>query len=268
MAEALIVFGSKSDSSVYDSLAREFKNSGISFELSVCSAHRTPEKLAEILASSKARVIIAGAGLSAALPGVVASHSLKPVIGIPLDGNYKGLDALLSVHQMPPGIPVLGVGVNNFSQAFNAARLCLKDYSEVFLLANASSQEAVEKSAKAEQLLSEFNITFKKTSIEELPENCLAINFFNLKLEEPVFSENSLVINVPLAENNAQNALELLSKSQKALLVGLGRAENAALFSIQVIGSKQKQLLEYRQKLKQKVLEDNESESKRIKELH
>ena len=126
MSDVLIVFGSNSDSFVYDKLAAALKEKGVSFELRICSAHRTPEKLAEILSQSQAKVIIAGAGLSAALPGVIASHTVKPVIGLPVSGNYQGLDALLSVHQMPPGIPVLGVGVDNFQQAADAAEMVAK----------------------------------------------------------------------------------------------------------------------------------------------
>ena len=265
MVEALVVFGSKSDSSVYDFLVKELKNSGISLELKVCSAHRAPEKLEEILESTDARIIVAGAGLSAALPGVIASHSLKPVIGIPIDGNYQGLDALLSIHQMPPGIPVLGVGVNNAVQAANAVKACLRKYTEVAIVEN-ESREAIEKSAKAEQLLAEFKIPCKKVPKQELNEDCIAINFFNLKTEKPM-SGNSLVINVPLSENNAENSIELLSKTKEGFFVGVGRAENAALFAIQVFGGMEKQLKKYRLKQKQKVLEDNESESNRIKEL-
>jgi len=265
MVEALLVFGSKSDSNVYDFLVKELKNSGISFDLKVCSAHRTPEELKEILVETDAKVIAAGAGLSAALPGVIASHSLKPVIGIPIDGNYQGLDALLSIHQMPPGIPVLGVGVNNATQAANAVKASLRKYKEVAIVEN-ESKEAQEKSFKAEQLLSGFKTPYKKVPKEELREGCIAINFFNLKTEEPT-SGDSLIINIPLCENNAENALELLSKTKEGFFVGIGRAENAALFAIQVFGGKQEQLKEYRLKQKQKVLEDNESESKRIKEL-
>lgn len=266
MVDVLVVFGSKSDSVVYDSLARELKKAGISFDLKICSAHRTPEKLSEILSKSDARVIVAGAGLSAALPGVIASHTLKPVIGLPLDGNYQGLDALLSVHQMPPGIPVLGVGVNNYSQAINAVKACLKKYSEVVFVENPSSQ-AAEKASKAEQLLQEFKIPSKKISRNALTKNCLALNFFDLQSEQPMQADGSLVINVPLADNKAEKALQLISKVSIGAFVGVGRGDNAALFALEVLGSKQKELQDYRLKQKQKVLDDNESESKRVKEL-
>src|SRR3989338_2320084 len=101
-----VVFGSASDSSVYETVADECKAEG-----RVLSAHRTPKQLEKALRKTRAKVFIAGAGVSAALPGVVKSHQpVRPVIGIPVHASYFGLDALLSVHQMPPRGPGLGGG--------------------------------------------------------------------------------------------------------------------------------------------------------------
>jgi len=124
-----IVMGSKSDMPAMEAAAKELEQRGILHELRVMSAHRDPEVVAEYAKNAKMRglrVIIAGAGLSAALPGVVAAHSSLPVIGVPLTSSKSiagGLDALLSIAQMPPGVPVACVGVDS---ARNAAVLAAR----------------------------------------------------------------------------------------------------------------------------------------------
>ena len=121
-----IVMGSKSDMAAMEAAAEELTKRGILHEVRVMSAHRDPEVVADYAKNAKMRglrVIIAGAGLSAALPGVVAAHTDLPVIGVPLTSSKSvagGLDALLSIAQMPPGVPVACVGVDN---ARNAAVL-------------------------------------------------------------------------------------------------------------------------------------------------
>jgi 5-(carboxyamino)imidazole ribonucleotide mutase len=124
-----IVMGSKSDMPKMERAARELEQLEILHEVRVMSAHREPEVVAEYARNAKLRglrVIIAGAGLSAALPGVVAAHTELPVIGVPLTSSTSiggGLDALLSIAQMPPGVPVACVGVDN---ARNAAVLAAR----------------------------------------------------------------------------------------------------------------------------------------------
>jgi phosphoribosylaminoimidazole carboxylase PurE protein len=124
-----IVMGSKSDLPAMEAAEKELSERGIRSEVRVMSAHREPDKVAEYARNAKfrgLRVIIAGAGLSAALPGVVAAHSELPVIGVPLTSRTSvagGLDALLSIAQMPPGVPVACVGVDN---ARNAAVLAAR----------------------------------------------------------------------------------------------------------------------------------------------
>ncbi len=118
-----IVMGSKSDMDVMMAAAKALDDHGIRHEIRVMSAHREPATVAEYAKNAKLRglrVIIAGAGLSAALPGVVAAHTDLPVIGVPLTSRMSvmgGLDALLSVAQMPPGVPVACVGVDNAKNA-------------------------------------------------------------------------------------------------------------------------------------------------------
>ena len=114
-----IVMGSKSDLPAMQAAEKELTERGIRSEVRVMSAHREPDKVADYARNARLRglrVIIAGAGLSAALPGVVAAHSDLPVIGVPLTSRTSvagGLDALLSIAQMPPGVPVACVGVDN-----------------------------------------------------------------------------------------------------------------------------------------------------------
>jgi phosphoribosylaminoimidazole carboxylase PurE protein len=114
-----ILMGSKSDLELMQKAADELSERGILHETRVLSAHRDPDKVADYARNARMRglkVIIAGAGLSAALPGVVAAHTDLPVIGVPLTSRTSvggGIDALLSVAQMPPGVPVACVGVDN-----------------------------------------------------------------------------------------------------------------------------------------------------------
>jgi phosphoribosylaminoimidazole carboxylase PurE protein len=121
-----IVMGSKSDMEAMQKAAKELEERGILHEMRVMSAHREPDLVAEYARNARMRglrVIIAGAGISAALPGAVAAHTDLPVIGVPLSGRLTaagGLDAILSIVQMPPGVPVACVGLDN---ARNAAIL-------------------------------------------------------------------------------------------------------------------------------------------------
>ena len=95
----------------------------VKYDIQVISAHRDPEKLDEYVRGSEAKIFIAIAGLSAALPGVIAAKTNKPVIGVPVSGKLMGLDALLSIAQMPKGVPVACVGIDN---AENAAYFALR----------------------------------------------------------------------------------------------------------------------------------------------
>jgi phosphoribosylaminoimidazole carboxylase PurE protein len=124
-----VVMGSQSDMAAMEKAGEELDARRIDYEMQVMSAHRDPETVADYARGARSRglkVIIAGAGLSAALPGVVAAHTNLPVIGVPLTSSSSvagGLDALLAIAQMPPGVPVACVGVNG---ARNAAVLAAR----------------------------------------------------------------------------------------------------------------------------------------------
>jgi 5-(carboxyamino)imidazole ribonucleotide mutase len=124
-----ILVGSESDRERMQGAVDALEEHGVGYEFEVRSAHRTPDAVAEYARTARGRglrVLICGAGLSAALPGVVAAHTDLPVIGVPLRSSLSvldGLDALLAIAQMPPGVPVATVGVDN---ARNAAALALR----------------------------------------------------------------------------------------------------------------------------------------------
>ena len=121
-----IIMGSTSDLPVMEKAAKFLDELQVPFEMNALSAHRTPaevESFARAAEGRGIRVIIAAAGMAAALPGVIAANTTLPVIGVPIKGMLDGLDALLSIVQMPPGIPVATVGVNG---AQNAAILAVQ----------------------------------------------------------------------------------------------------------------------------------------------
>lgn len=137
-----IVMGSDSDLPVMKKACEILDGFGVSYDVTIASAHRTPKKLAEFVAAEEekgASVFIAGAGMAAALPGVVASMTLRPVIGVPLSGaKLDGMDALLSIVQMPSGIPVATVAIDGTK---NAAYLAV----EIGALSNPALYEKYKK---------------------------------------------------------------------------------------------------------------------------
>jgi len=125
MADTIVTIlaGSESDKEVYEKAEKVLKENNIPYELKIISAHRDPDKLDDYLKSCQSLVYIAVAGLSAALPGVIASKTEKPVIGVPVSAKLGGLDALLSIVQMPPRVPVACVGID---RGENAAYLAIR----------------------------------------------------------------------------------------------------------------------------------------------
>lgn len=160
-----IIMGSTSDLPVMEKAAKFLDEMEVPFEINALSAHRTPTEVEQFAAGAKKRgikVIIAGAGMAAALPGVIAAGTTVPVIGVPIKGMLDGLDAMLSIIQMPPGIPVATVGVN---AAQNAAILAV----EMLALADEELAQRIarhknglkEKIVKANRELAEIKYRFK-----------------------------------------------------------------------------------------------------------
>jgi 5-(carboxyamino)imidazole ribonucleotide mutase len=127
MADVAVISGSASDAAITEKVKKVLQENGVSFDDQVISAHRDPDKLDAYIKKSRAKVFIAIAGLSAALPGVIASKTDKPVIGVPVSGTLNGLDALLAIAQMPKGVPVACVGVDNGENAAYLAIRILKN---------------------------------------------------------------------------------------------------------------------------------------------
>ena len=160
-----IIMGSTSDLPVMEKACKFLNDLQIPFEVNALSAHRTPDAVEQFAKGAKERgikVIIAGAGMAAALPGVIAASTTLPVIGVPIKGMLDGLDAMLSIIQMPPGIPVATVGVNG---ALNAAILA----TEMLALSDAQLAEKLaaykeglkQKIVKANQELADVKYRFK-----------------------------------------------------------------------------------------------------------
>ena len=148
-----IFFGSKSDTEVMRGAANCLKEFGVEYKAFILSAHRVPEKLEETLKEIEKdgyEVIIAGAGLAAHLPGVIASQTILPVIGVPVKAAIEGLDALLSIVQMPKSIPDATVGINN---SYNAGMLAVQMLSLKY--------------PEIKEKLVDFRINMKKKFIEE-----------------------------------------------------------------------------------------------------
>ncbi len=117
MVDVSVILGSASDEKIAEKVTAVLDEYGVSYEIKILSAHRNPEELRKYVKECDAKVFIAIAGLSAALPGVVAGLTSKPVIGVPVNVSLMGLDALLSMVQMPSGVPVATVGIDNGKNA-------------------------------------------------------------------------------------------------------------------------------------------------------
>ena len=160
-----IIMGSTSDLPVMEKAAAFLDSIQIPFEMNALSAHRTPaavEEFAKNAASRGIKVIIAAAGMAAALPGVIAANTNVPVIGVPIKGMLDGLDAMLSIIQMPPGIPVATVGVNGAQNAaILAAQILAVADKELAARLAAHKEGLKEKIEKANAELSQVKYNYK-----------------------------------------------------------------------------------------------------------
>nr|WP_315346640.1 5-(carboxyamino)imidazole ribonucleotide mutase [Hoylesella enoeca] len=160
-----IIMGSTSDLPVMEKACQFLNDMQIPFEVNALSAHRTPdavESFAKGAANRGIRVIIAGAGMAAALPGVIAASTTLPVIGVPIKGMLDGLDAMLSIIQMPPGIPVATVGVNgSMNAAILAAEILALTDPQIARKMTAYKTGLGAKIEKANRELAEVKYEFK-----------------------------------------------------------------------------------------------------------
>lgn len=160
-----IIMGSTSDLPVMEKAAKFFDEMEIPFEINALSAHRTPQEVETFAKNAREngiKVIIAAAGMAAHLPGVIASMTTLPVIGVPINASLDGLDALLAIVQMPPGIPVATVGING---SLNAAILALQiistDNAELQQKLSVYKENLKSKIVEANQELSAIKYKFK-----------------------------------------------------------------------------------------------------------
>jgi len=164
-AKVSIIMGSTSDLPVMEKAAKFLNDLEIPFEMNALSAHRTPEQVEEFAKSAKAKgikVIIAGAGMAAHLPGVIAAMTPIPVIGVPINATLDGMDALLAIVQMPPGIPVATVGINGALNAgILAAQMLGVDNEMIFDKTVEYKNNLKQKIVKANEYLSRIQYKFK-----------------------------------------------------------------------------------------------------------
>ena len=163
-----VIMGSTSDLSIMQRAAKQLEALEIPFELLALSAHRTPDEVAEFARGAEergVRVIIAAAGMAAHLCGVIASMTTLPVIGVPIDASLEGLDALLAIVQMPPGIPVATVGVNAAQNAaLLAAQMLALGDPEIAQRVRAQKASLKEKIVKANKELAQISDYKYKTN--------------------------------------------------------------------------------------------------------
>ncbi|ALO15414.1 N5-carboxyaminoimidazole ribonucleotide mutase [Salinivirga cyanobacteriivorans] len=160
-----IIMGSTSDLPIMEKAAQVLDEFKIPFEINALSAHRTPEKVEEFAQNAYdkgIRVIIAGAGMAAHLPGVIAALTPIPVIGVPINASLDGLDAALSIMQMPPGIPVATVSINGAKNAgILAAQILATDNKEIFEATVAYKTDLKQKIVKANEELAKIKYEYK-----------------------------------------------------------------------------------------------------------
>lgn len=251
MPDILVLFASASDEDSYSQIIKILKKEKISYDFQLASAHKTPDDVDRIVSSDDYKVVISGAGLAAALPGVIAAKTIRPVIGVPCKGNYEGLDALLSIMQMPPGIPVLSVGASKADVAAYSAVKMLKGHKKIALIGDRTNKAY----KKAEEMLKRFKANHSHS--EQILDN--AINIVFTYFDELIEKKEQLVIYCPLLEekdDKAEAALNLLEHSGHGLWVGINNGTNAAIAAIEILNvdnSFEQKLMDYRKEIGEKV---------------
>lgn len=238
----LVLFGSSSDASVYEPLCEKLRNARHHVDFEVISAHRNPDRLAEKLAGDNFDVVVAGAGLSAHLPGVVASKVRQPVFGVPVAAQFQGLDAVMSIQMMPRGVPVLCCGT---SQEGAIISLLAQVQGYVW---NQTLDVVIKEEYEQEGF---FQKEFGRLSVYA-QENGIALTLTNtvragvptiafVHTQEEI-SSSPFVISVPLLDAASralpQTALTCFSWTQQgAIWAGVNNSINALIFFTKLLGA-------------------------------
>ena len=237
--KVLVLFAGHTDEPSYRPILSELQQAGIPHRLRLGSAHKSPRLVEEILKDTY-DLIIAGAGLAAALPGVVAAHTIFPVLGVPCPGAYGGLDAFLSIVQMPPGVPVLAVSAARATQeAQKILNAMTERWDRVAVIGEGKIAERV------------------KTTLDEMAiryENQIAprtISVMITHIGEEVSDNTNLTIYCPSGETNPNDAIAALQAARYGLWVGVNRGENAAIAVAEIMG-KHNALTHLRKKYEEK----------------
>lgn len=261
MTDVFVVFGSASDSIAYEPIIAGLKKVGLSVEARVLSAHKTPRELKEALADTNASILVAGAGLSAALPGVLASEQIKPVIGVPCDAAFDGLDSFLSVAQMPPDIPVIATGVGNTASVVNLCAHYLHGFSQIALVKKETGEEK-KYFAKCKIFMEEHAFPFVIVPHSKKSDYSKVFIEFTRLGKKPSKTTNT-VINVLVTEKSSRkDALKFFDSLQSGYCVALNSYKNAAIAALQLVnmrGAHTAKLLDIRRKASQKVLDANKA---------
>lgn len=256
--KALVIFGSGSDEPTYSEICKALKKNKIPFEAHVASAHRTPA-LVEKLVAKKWSFIIAGAGVAAALPGVVAALTIRPVIGIPVPAAFGGLDAFLSIMQMPPGIPVVCSPVDGL----NTLKQSIKYVKKSFFGVNFIGEKNNEKLRMGALQLVELGIPVMISDTAD--KDAININVFKGSTPKKNKKGEFFTINVPLLKPGKANDAVKIMKTP-GFWVGLGRVDNAVLAAIQLMNDKGQYdaaLIPLRKKGADKVKKSNKETAKK-----
>ena len=238
----LVLFGSTSDASVYEPLCDQLRLAGHNVDFEVISAHRNPERLGQRLGEDNFDAIVAGAGLSAHLPGVVASKVRQPVFGVPVAAQFQGLDAVMSIQMMPRGVPVLCCGTTQ-QETIISLLAQVQGYSwdkqlDVFIEEKYQYESFFQKEFGRLSLYAEEKgivLTLQHTVRDGVP----TIAFVH---KEEEISSSPFLISVPLLDPisraEPQTALTCFSWTQKgAIWAGVNNSINALIFFTKLLGA-------------------------------
>ena len=238
MKNVLVLFGSSSDEYIYNDIITELKKS-FKVDFEVISAHRDPERLKERLDENNFDIIVAGAGLAAHLPGVCASLTKKPVFGVPVAANFGGLDSLLSILQMPFGVPVGTLNsrsINSLSELVSSLEKMNSRVVNIVVNSDVSNHEhAIQEVARLEKFAVEEGFTIKKSTT--LSEEVMNIVLVSSDYQHKV---DSNAVYVPLLsagdKNNPTSGLKAMDLvEQGGVWFGVNNSRNAIKFLSKII---------------------------------